>query len=144
VVAAVGSVRAVRYFRSPDVFLSRETQNYDDLQWMNAHLDPRSNRVGSDHKVLAHLDIPWIVLDATYQLEIARAEFGDPQRFLEACQRQGITHLFGRSDSFAAIRGSLRPIHENPVSRRGGVRFFREPPTESTTVFEIVGARGAS
>jgi hypothetical protein len=33
---------------------------------------------------------------------------------------------------------ALRVIHHNPVSRSGGVHFFRESPTESTSVFEIV------
>jgi hypothetical protein len=138
VVAAVGVVRVVRYTREPAVFLERETQNYADIQWMNAHLDGRTTRVASDHKVLAYLNPSWLILDPTYQIEIARSELDDPQRFLEACRRQGITHLFGRSDAFAALGPNLRTIYQNPSSRRGGVRFFREPPTESMAVFEIV------
>jgi hypothetical protein len=138
VVAGVGSLRAVRYLRAPDTFLERETQNYADLQWMNAHLNVAANRVASDHKVLAYLDTPWLILDSSYQIEIGPQELNDPQRLLDACRRQGVTHLFGRTTSFAAIRANLRPIYENPVSRRGGVRFFREPPIEETAVFEIV------
>jgi hypothetical protein len=138
VVAAVGVTRVVRYAAHPDDFLERETQNYTDIQWMNAHLDRRLNRVASDHKVLAYLNTSWLVLDPTYQIEIAQSEIDDPHRFLEACRRQAITHLFGSSDSFFAIRRHLRPIYQNPRSRQGGVRFFREPPTESTVVFEIV------
>jgi hypothetical protein len=138
IVAAVGSLRAVRYLQAPDTFLERETQNYADLQWMNAHLNAASDRVASDHKVLAYLDVPWLILDSSYQIEIGPQELNDPQRLLDACRRQGVTHLFGRTTSFADIRTNLRPIYENPASRRGGVRFFREPPTEETAVFEIV------
>jgi hypothetical protein len=137
VVAAVGSLRAVRYLQAPDTFLERETQNYVDLQWMNAHLNA-ADRVASDHKVLAYLDVPWLILDSSYQVEIGPQELNDPQRLLDACRRQGVTHLFGRTTSFADIRANLRPIYENPASRRGGVRFFREPPTEETAVFEIL------
>jgi hypothetical protein len=143
-VAAVGAVRAVRYVGESNVFLERETQNYADLQWMNTHLNLGSDRVASNHKVLAYLDAPWLILDPTYQIEIASTELGDPQRFLDACRRQGITHLFGRSDDFSSIRTNLRSIYQNPASRLGGVRFFREPPTESTAVFEIItGPSGA-
>jgi hypothetical protein len=94
--------------------------------------------------VLAYLDVPWLILDSSYQIEIGPQELNDPQRLLDALRRQGVTHLFGRTTSFAAIRANLRPIYENPVSRRGGVRFFREPPTEETAVFEIVSFQAAS
>ncbi len=138
VVAAVGVERAVRYVRDAPGFLARETQNYVDIQWMNTHLDPRRDRVASDHKVLGYLDVPSIVLDPTYQIEISAAELGDASRFLEACRRQGITHLFGAVDSFPELQAHLRTIYRNPSSRLGGVRFFREPPTEATAVFEIL------
>ena len=144
VVAAVGVVRAVRYVRDPQGFLERETQNYADVQWMNRNLDSRRDRVASDHKVLAYLDVPWIVLGPTYQIEISEAELNDSGRFLEACRRQGITHLFGGADSFPGLRVHLRAVYQNPASRLGGVRFFREPPTEATAVFEIVSVPGAS
>jgi hypothetical protein len=138
IVPAVGVVRAVRYLRDAPGFLERETQNYADLQWMNAHLDRRRDRVASDHKVLAYLDVPNIFLAATYQIEISGNELNDPGRFLQACRRQGITHLFGNIESFAGVQAHLRTIYRNPSSRLGGVRFFREPPTEETAVFEIV------
>ena len=138
VVAAVGVVRTVRYVRDPSAFLERETQNYADIAWMNTHLDRRQHRVASDHKVLAYLDVPWIFLAPTYQIEFGRDELKDPDGFLNACRRQGITHLFGGVDSFPGVQAHLRAIHRNPASRLGGVRFFREPPTEETAVFEIV------
>jgi hypothetical protein len=148
VVAAVGTVRAVRYLRNPSGFLERETQNYADLQWMNAHLDRRHDRVASDHKVLAYLDVPWIFLAPTYQIEFSSDELNDSDLFLRACRRQGITHLFGGIESFTEVQANLREVYRNPSSRLGGVRFFREPPTEETAVFEIVyppirAARGA-
>jgi hypothetical protein len=138
IVAAVGVVRAERFVRAPAAFLERETQNFADLQWMNVHLDPARDRVGSDHKVLAHLVIPSVLLDPVYQTEIGRGELADPVRLLAAFRRQGLTHLFGSAGSFGALRAHLRPVYRNRASRRGGVRFFREPPTEDTVVFEIV------
>jgi hypothetical protein len=138
VVAAVGVVRTMRYLRDPSGFLERETQNYADLAWMNAHLDRRHDRVASDHKVLAYLDLPWIFLTPTYQIEFSRDELNDPGLFLEACRRQGITHLFGGVESFPGVQAHLHTVYRNPASRLGGVRFFREPPTEETAVFEIV------
>jgi len=128
-------IRVVRYAREPATFLDRETPNYADIQWMNAHLDRRRHRVATfDHKSLAYLDVPWINLDTTYQIEIGEDELRDPARFLQACRRQGITHLFGAP----VIMPQLRLIYRNPVSRRGGARFFRDPPTEETAVYEIV------
>ena len=137
-VAVVGVMRAVRYVHDAPGFIERETQNYADIKWMNTHLDRLRNRVASDHKALAYLDVPWIVLDPTYEIEISAAELGDADRFLDACRRQGITHLFGSANSFPQLRDRLRVIYQNPHSRLGGVRFFREPPTEPTAVFEIV------
>jgi hypothetical protein len=144
VVAAVGVIRAARYVHDPATFLERETQNYADMQWMNAHLDRRYHRVASDHKALAYLQVPSLVLDPTYQVEIGAAELNDASRLIQACRRQGITHLFGNVDSFPRLRGHLREIYRNPSSRLGGVRFFREPPTEATAVFEITGASSAA
>jgi len=148
VVAAVGVVRAVRYMRDAPRFLERETQNYADIQWMNTHLDHQRDRVASDHKALAYLDVPSIFLAPTYQIEISEAELNDTGRFLDACRRQGITHLFGNVDSFPNLQTHLRAVYRNPSSRLGGVRFFREPPTEATAVFEIVypppGTNGSS
>src|SRR5437660_3816153 len=105
---------------------------------MNAHLDRARHRVGSDAKAMAYLEIPWLYLDPTYQLEIGADELERPESFLAACRRQGITHLFGRRDRFAALRPDVRTVYENPASRLGGVRFFRAPPTEPTVVVEIV------
>jgi hypothetical protein len=137
IVASVGVVRAVRYFRDPPRFLERETQNYADVEWMNTHLDLRRDRVASDRKVLAYLEVPFVFLDSSYQLEISAAELDDSSRLLEALRRQQITHLFGSADSFPDLRPHLRAIYQNPSSRLGGVRFFREPPSEPTAVFEI-------
>jgi hypothetical protein len=138
IVAAIGVVRFERYVRDPPGFLARQTWNYADMQWMNAHLDRLHNRVGSNHKELAYLEVPWILLDSSYQIEISEAELEDPHRLLDACRRQGITHLFGSADSFPELREHLRVIYQNPASRLGGVHFFRESPTQSTAVFEIV------
>ncbi len=137
IVVAVAGVRAARYLRDPATYLARETQNYDDIRWMNAHLDPARDRVGSDHKVLAYLHVPWIFLAPTYQIEMSQEELDDPARLLEACRRQGITHLFGARDRFAPLMPHLREVYRNPSSRLGGVRFFGEPPTEETAVFVL-------
>jgi hypothetical protein len=138
VVVAVGTVRTARYMSGSAEFLERETPNYADIQWMNAHLDREHHRVGSDHKVLGYLSVPSIVLDPTYQIEMSQSELNDADRFLKACRRQRITHLFGNPDSFSAVQTHLRVVYENAHSRIGGARFFREPPTEATAVFEIL------
>jgi hypothetical protein len=62
----------------------------------------------------------------------------DSDRLLNACRRQGITHLFGNTDSFPGAHERLRIVYENQRSRVGGAHFFREPPTEATAVFEII------
>ena len=134
---AIGVVRAVRYIAGPSTFLELETQNYADIQWMNAHLDPRRDRVASDHKVLAYLGVPWIFLAPTYQLEFSQRELDDPERLLQALRRQRITHLFGSAGSFPGLLPHLRVVYSNPASRLGGVRFFREPPAEATAVFVL-------
>jgi hypothetical protein len=138
VVAAVGIVRAVRYVRDPANYLANETQRYEDIAWMNQHLDPSRHRVGSSVKVIGYLTIPALVLDPTRELEIGTADFGTPDRLLAALRRQGITHLFGSADDFESLAPHLRLIRANPASRLGGVRFFREPPTEATAVFEVL------
>ena len=136
VVAAVGIVRAVR-MRGPASYLANETQRRD-IAWMNQHLDPSRHRVGSSVKVIGYLTIPALVLDPTRELEIGTADFGTPDRLLAALRRQGITHLFGSADDFESLAPHLRLIRANPASRLGGVRFFREPPTEATAVFEVL------
>ena len=138
IVAAVGAIRCERYLRDPSTFLDRESAHYADIRWMNAHLDHVRDRVGSEHKVLAYLDVPSLFLDANYELEISDAEDDDGARLLAACRRQGITYLYGGPDSFAGMRSHLQLVHENAASRIGGSTFFREPPTEATAIFKIV------
>jgi hypothetical protein len=136
-VPAVGALRIARYMRDPSTYLLRETQRYADIAWMNAHLDPSRDRVGSSVKVIGYLTIPSLMLDPTRQLEIAQGDFATPARLLDACRRARITHLFGGRDDFVDLRPHLRAVYENPASRLGGVRFFREPPTQATAVYEI-------
>ena len=138
IVAIVGTVRAVRYVEDPATYLERETQHYADIRWMNEHLDPARDRVASEFKVLSYLRVPSLVLDPTRQLEISAAELAHPDLMLFAARRQGITRLFGTAGSFAALRTHLRVVHANPASRLGGVRFFRDAPSEPTAVFEIL------
>jgi hypothetical protein len=138
VVAAVGVVRLQRYARDPRTYLDRESQRHIDMRWMNAHLDRSHHRVASYVKVLGYLEVPSLVLDPTRQLEISSADFDTPATLLAALRRQHVTHLFGPPEDFADLRPHLRQVYENPASRLGGVRFFREPPAEATAVFELV------
>jgi hypothetical protein len=108
------------------------------MQWMNSHLDRGRDRVASSVKAIGYLDVPSLVLDPTRQLEIARSDFDTPARLLAALRRQHITHLFGQPDDFAGLRPHLRIVHENAASRLGGVRFFREPPTEATALIALI------
>jgi len=138
IVAAVGVVRAARYWRDPMSYLQRETQRYDDIDWMNRNLDPARDRVASNVKVIGYLTIPSLILDPTRQLEIAGEEFDPPHRLLGALRRQHVTHVFGAAGDFDALATDVRLVHANDRSRLGGVRFFREPPTEATAVYEIL------
>jgi hypothetical protein len=60
------------------------------------------------------------------------------ERFLAACRRQGITHLFAALDGNSSLSPHLRMVYQNSASRLGGARFFREPPSEATAIFAIV------
>ncbi len=137
IVAAVGLLRLQRYASDPATYLERESQRYADMRWMNSHLDPARHRVASSVKVIGYLEVPSLVLDPTRQLEISPADFSTPETLIAALERRHITHLFGPPADFASLRPHLRPVYENPASRLGGVRFFREPPTEATAVFEV-------
>nr|MBA3271957.1 hypothetical protein [Acidobacteriota bacterium] len=86
---------------------------------------------------LAYLSIPYLYLDASHQLEISDAEISSPERLLDACVRQRITHVFGTRADMLGMESRLIEVYVNPASRLGGRRFFREPPTEETVLFEI-------
>jgi hypothetical protein len=138
IVAAVGVVRCQRYVRDPATYLDRESQHYADMRWMNSNLDRGHHRVASSVKTIGYLEIPSLILDPTRQLEIAASDFDPPDRLLAALRRQHITHLFGPPADFAGLLPYLRVVHENAASRLGGVRFFRQPPTEATAVFALI------
>ncbi len=138
IVAAVCVVRYQRYARDPATYLDRESQHYADLQWINSHLDRGRHRVASSVKTIGYLEIPSLVLDPTRQLEIAASDLDPPARLLAALRRQRVTHLFGPPADFAGLLPHLRSVHENALSRLGGVRFFRAPPAEATAVFELI------
>jgi hypothetical protein len=141
VVAAVGVVRVYRYAANPSTFLESETHRYADIEWMNANLDASRHRVGSFAYQLAYLSIPWIYLDASHQLEISNDELMS-DRWVAACIRQRITHVFGVRADVAGFESQLREVYSNPASRLGGARFFRAPPTEETVLYEIRHDRG--
>lgn len=134
---AVGVLRAARLVRYGPAFLDRESRHYADIRWANAHLDPARDRIASVYRPIAYFEIPAIVLDPTHQFEIASSELGDPQRLIAACRRQGITHLFTSPDIDPAVASQLRLVYQNPASRLGGVRFFRDSPSEPTAIFAI-------
>jgi hypothetical protein len=134
---AVGVVRDVRYLRDARAFVERSVPHYAALEWMNQHLNPARDRVASTHKVVAHLTIPHVSLDPTYQTEIRDSEL-DPARLIDALRRQGITHLFGEPGSFDALAPAVRIVYSDPASMLGGSRFFREPYREPAAVFELV------
>jgi hypothetical protein len=133
----VGLVRASRYASSPSTFLDRETEFYPDIRWANAHLDPARDRIASMFGAVGYFTIPAIGVEPTYQFEFGEAELRSNDRFLAACRRQGVTHVFTPRDEFADVRSQLRLVYENPASRLGGFHFFREPPSEATAIFAI-------
>lgn len=140
-IPVVGVVRAVRYAMAPANFLYTYTERYADIQWANAHLDPRVHRIGSIFPDVGYLEIPFILFAPTYQAEFSAREMttDDPAIFLAACRRQRVTHLFASSQSYPdALWPHLRKVYDNPASLRGGEHFFREATTEHTVIFEIL------
>ena len=136
IVVAVGSVRAERFFRDPAWFLERHVPHFADIRWMNAHLDPVHDRVASQVAPLGYLRIPWMNLDATFQVEIGAEDRSDPGRLRAALKRQGFTHVFGGPAGLQGIEDALVLVHANPASRVGGP-FFRSPLVEPTAVFAL-------
>jgi len=137
-VAAVGVVRAVRYRSDPATYLERESEHYADIQWMNAHLDPTRHRVVSMFGGFGYLAMPAIGVAPLRQLEFHPSDLASHDRFLAACRRQGVTHLFDVAGEFADVAPQLRVVYENPASRLGDVHFFRAAPIEATAVYEIL------
>jgi hypothetical protein len=138
VVAGVGVLRLQRYLRDPATYLDRESQRYADIRWMNENLDAARHRVASSVKVIGYLEVPSLVLDPTRQLAISPSDFDTQASLVAALRREHVTHVFGAPEDFAGIRPHLRVVYENRASRLGGVRFFREPPTQATAVFELI------
>jgi hypothetical protein len=134
----VGVMRVVRYARDPAGYVNDNTQHYADLVWANTHLDPHADRILSFYPDVGYLEIPYLPTAPTYQMEMSFDEIEDPALFLNACRRQGITHLYARSTAFPAIASRLRVVYDNPQSLLGGEHFFRAPRAEHTSLFEIL------
>ena len=137
VVVAVGIVRFGRYVADPTAFLGAETQHYDSIVWINANLDPAHDRVATWFKTCAYLNVPWMNLDPSYQVEIRPQEIEDPRLLAAALKRQGFTYVFGPPSAFAGIEDSLRVVRTNSASRLGGTRFFRTPLTGAAAIMAI-------
>jgi hypothetical protein len=138
-ISGVGIVRTARYARDPAAFLYNYTERYADIQWINAHLDPRIHRIGSFFPDVGYLTIPFLSLGATYQMELTFDEVNDPALLLQACRRQRITHLLAAPRAFpAALSPHLRVVYDNPSALRGGEHFFLPARTEHVTLFGIL------
>jgi hypothetical protein len=137
IVVAVGLVRFERYLADPQTFLTRETQHYDSIEWMNRNLDPARDRVATWFKTCAYLDVPWLNLDPSYQVEISPEEIDNPRLLEAALKRQGVTYVFGPPHAFDGFDAPPRLVRANPASRLGGTRFFRTPFTGSAEIHAI-------
>ena len=133
----VGLVRAGRYVSNPSTYLDRETEHHADIRWANTHLDPARARLASVFGDVAYFTIPAIGVEPLHQFELAAADLTPHDRFLAACRRQRITHLFAAQGEFDDVGSQLRVVYENPASRLGDVHFFRPAPSEATVIFEI-------
>ncbi len=134
----VGLIRAGRYVSNPSTYLDRETGHHADIRWANTHLDPARHRLASVFGDVAYFTIPAIGVEPLHQFELAAADLTPHDRFLAACRRQGVTHLFAAQGEFDDVRSQLRLVYENPASRLGDVHFFRPAPSEATVIFEIL------
>jgi len=126
----VGLVRAGRYVSNPSTYLDRETEHHADIRWARA-------RLASVFGDVAYFTIPAIGVEPLHQFELAAADLTPHDRFLAACRRQRITHLFAAQGEFDDVGSQLRVVYENPASRLGDVHFFRPAPSEATVIFEI-------
>ena len=70
-VLLVSGLRLGRYLAAPGAFLARETQNFEDIAFLNERLDPAKDRVATTFKASFLLRVPWLNLDPAYQAEIA-------------------------------------------------------------------------
>ena len=138
----VGVVRAARYLSDPSTYLERATEHYADVQWMNAHLDPARHRIVSMFGGFGYLAVPATGVDLLHQLEFHFSELSPHDRFLAACRRQGVTHLFAGAGDFDDVALQLRLVYENGAPRLGDQHFFRAAPTEATAIFEILPIDG--
>lgn len=141
VFALIPGLRIARYVRDPATYLSRETQNYADIAWMNGNLTRSKNRVATSFRASAYLEVPWLVLDPTYQSVISPKDLATVPAALEALRRAKITHLHLAKGFFPDLERSLELVHENPSSRLGGTRLLHEPYTIATAIYAVpVGA----
>jgi hypothetical protein len=134
----VGVIRAARYLSDPARYLERETEHFADIEWANAHLNPKRHRILSMFGAVAFFTVPAMGLDPLHQVEIAASEISPPERLIAACRRQGITHVLTARHDLAGVESQLRLVYENRASRLGGVHFFRAAPVEETAIFEIL------
>jgi hypothetical protein len=134
----VGVVRAYRYAGDPAHFIGMNTEYYADIQWMNAHLDPRVHRIASVPPDVGYLRIPYVPLAPTYQMVMTFDEVNDPAKLLAACRRLGITHVFAGPNAFPGVPASeYRIVRGNSAALRGGEHFFQPPRTEPMTLYEV-------
>ena len=140
----VGVIRAARYLANPATYLARETEHYGAIEWANAHLDPRRDRLLSMYGAVGYLSIPAIGLDMLHQLEFDQAALADHRSLLAQCRRRGVTHILGLRDGVPDIASELRVVYADPASPRGDARFFRTVPVESIAIFAIAPETAAS
>ena len=133
----VAGARLYDYARDPAGFFARRTPAASELEWMNAHLDARTDRVATPLKTMDALRIPWIDLDPTYQCEIPAELLDSGAPLLSALRARGVTHAFLVTGSMPALEGLLTPVHANPETLIGGVHLLREGPRVGTTVYAV-------
>jgi hypothetical protein len=131
-----GLTQFARYLPDPSAYLQRETPHHRAITWMNHNLDPATNRVAASFASSAYLEIPWIALDATYQISITADELSQPLLLPAALKRERITHVFGPPRAFVAIADQLDPVYDDPQSEAGR-GFFRRGGTERVVVYRV-------
>ena len=131
-----------RWIADPSAYLEKQSQNFADVDWMNRNLDPLRHRVATEFVASGCLTIPWLALSPLYQAEIAPEALTSEESFFSALRARGVTHLFLAEPAHLpfSLEGSprLRKLRSNPASRLGGTRLLREPPTQATSIYEIV------
>lgn len=140
--AAFALARTGPAYLDPAGYLAARTPFYQDVLWMNGHLDAPGARIASAAGPLGYLDVPGLSLDPFVQAEIPPEDLGDAHRLDAALARAGVTDVFGSAevldtDVWSLVRARARVAYDNASSCLCGVHVLRPDPHLETRVLTL-------